>query len=88
MELKERLKFCKDCELRKFNSKIGLVCSLTDEKPNFIDSCGDYKLDEIAVKKEITRKEARLIGDTFPNGAVSGVIITLIIIILKMFLRN
>ena len=35
MTLEERLDFCKICENRKINLQVGLVCSLTNKKPEF-----------------------------------------------------
>ncbi len=43
---KQRLEFCKICSKRKMNSKIGLVCSLTDQKPIFEDVCNEFERDE------------------------------------------
>ncbi len=51
MDLKERLQYCKTCEKREFNSSIGIVCSLTKEKPNFQNRCSDYVMDAKAVEK-------------------------------------
>ncbi len=42
MDLDERLEFCKICKNRKIDFKIGLTCSLTNEKPTFIDSCSEF----------------------------------------------
>jgi hypothetical protein len=41
-----RIELCKKCKKRKFDLKQGLVCSLTSEKPNFVDSCPEYYRDE------------------------------------------
>jgi hypothetical protein len=43
----DRLKFCKICENREMNSEVGLVCSLTNEKPRFEDSCPSFYTDKI-----------------------------------------
>lgn len=37
---------CKTCENRKFDASHGIVCRLTDEKPNFTDECPHFKIDE------------------------------------------
>lgn len=47
MTLDERLKYCRICENRKMNSAIGLVCVLTNEKPNFETNCPDFKIDQL-----------------------------------------
>jgi hypothetical protein len=41
-----KLDFCKKCKKRKFDSKLGIVCSLTNEKPTFEDNCPDFESDE------------------------------------------
>lgn len=40
------IEYCKKCKKRKFDSNRGIICSLTEEKPNFIDNCGDFEKDE------------------------------------------
>nr|WP_321406795.1 hypothetical protein [uncultured Carboxylicivirga sp.] len=45
------LQQCKVCTKRKFNSSIGLICGLTNEKPNFIGRCEEGELDENEAKR-------------------------------------
>ena len=52
MTLEERLKFCTICTNRKVDFSTGLVCGLTDKKPDFEDSCPSFSKDE----KEMERK--------------------------------
>jgi hypothetical protein len=47
----EKLQVCKVCLKRTFESSKGIVCSLTNEKPNFVNDCDDYDVDEIANNK-------------------------------------
>ncbi len=42
MTLEEKLAICKTCENRRVDYEKGVVCSLTDEKPAFEDSCPDF----------------------------------------------
>lgn len=42
---KQLLETCKHCKKRKFDMKRGLVCSITDEKPDFRDFCPSYNKD-------------------------------------------
>lgn len=51
MTLKERLESCKKCNLRKFGDT-GIVCSLTNNKPNFNGHCNHFVIDEKAAKRE------------------------------------
>ncbi len=45
MNLKERLVYCKKCENRKFDSAVGITCSLTGEKPAFENNCSNFIVD-------------------------------------------
>ncbi|KAB1065995.1 inorganic phosphate transporter [Salibacter halophilus] len=42
---RQRLELCKKCLNRKFDTKTGVVCGLTDEKPTFDETCPDFKKD-------------------------------------------
>jgi len=39
---KERIAYCKGCTLKKSDFHKGLLCSLTNKPPNFIDVCSSY----------------------------------------------
>ncbi|MEP3210837.1 MAG: hypothetical protein ABJN95_16665 [Maribacter sp.] len=52
MTLNERLVFCTICQNRKIDFEKGLLCALTNEKPDFEDSCELFLKDE----KEADRK--------------------------------
>lgn len=58
--IKERLKFCKDCVNRKNDLQIGIVCGLTNKKPNFKNNCKDFKEDVERVKKERANEDYKL----------------------------
>lgn len=47
----EQLKFCKKCQNRKLDMKVGLLCNLTGEKANFENECSSYQLDESVIEK-------------------------------------
>ena len=46
-----RLDVCETCENKSFNSKKGVICGLTSEKPSFKGTCPDYKENPKAVQK-------------------------------------
>lgn len=48
MKLEQQLAICKTCTKRKMDHEIGLVCSLTNAKPSFMDKCAEYEVDEAA----------------------------------------
>ena len=56
MTLKERLEFCTICENRKFDFKSGLVCNLTNQKPDFEDNCNFFKKDEKEAERKLKMK--------------------------------
>jgi hypothetical protein len=59
MTLDEQLKFCRICLKRKLNPAIGLVCSLTSQKPSFAEICSNFDVDEPEAQRLITlEKEA------------------------------
>lgn len=46
MTRKEQLFFCEKCTHRKMDINQGLLCSLTNEKATFTESCPDFTIDE------------------------------------------
>ena len=56
MTLKERLDFCTICENRKVDLKTGLVCSLTNLKPDFENTCKFFKKDEKEAERKLKMK--------------------------------
>lgn len=55
MKREEQLKYCTICQLRNFNPKHGIICSLTGEPASFQVACPDFIQDE---KASISEKEA------------------------------
>lgn len=64
MTLDEQLKYCRICTNRTMNPAIGLVCSLTNQKPTFQTTCPDFKVDQkeadrlIQLEREATEEES------------------------------
>ena len=52
-----QLKFCSICKLRSFDASKGIICSLTQEKAEFLESCKDYKEDPEEAKKSSKTKQ-------------------------------
>lgn len=48
MNREEQLLFCKRCQNRQMDMNEGLLCSITGQKADFEDSCGNFQLDERA----------------------------------------
>ncbi len=42
----DNLRLCKRCVKQKFDKEQGVLCGLTNEKPNFIDDCPDFERDD------------------------------------------
>ena len=53
MTLKEKLEFCTICTKRELNFKTGLVCSITNEKPNFENNCENFDKDADEARKKL-----------------------------------
>ena len=51
MTREEHLAFCKKCTNRQFDPQQGIICSITNEKADFEDTCPNFNLDE-HVKEE------------------------------------
>lgn len=49
----QKLELCKLCTKRKFNTSVGIICSLTNEKPAFENQCEHYEVDEKAQKSVV-----------------------------------
>ncbi len=46
MTLEDRLKYCKVCKNRSFDIKSGILCNLTQKKPQFEETCDTYDENE------------------------------------------
>ncbi len=55
MEMTERIQFCKDCTKRKFDNQTGIICSLTNKKPEFQHKCGEFEEDTDNIQKHKER---------------------------------
>lgn len=57
MTRQEQLKFCKVCQHKGFNPKLGIICNLTSEVASFENTCENYIVDEQIAALENYRKE-------------------------------
>jgi len=71
MNLKERLEFCTICENRKVDFKTGLVCNLTNEKPNFENNCEFFKKDEKEAERKLKMKLDATGNSRSQNGSLN-----------------
>jgi len=80
---KELFELCKQCVNQKFTMEKGMVCSLTNEKASFIETCKDFIEDPVAKRQfeekklqtEIYEIEEESLGlSTFgiKNGVIAG----------------
>jgi predicted DNA-binding protein (UPF0251 family) len=46
MSTQANLTYCRACQNRKFDPQQGLVCNLTQKKPEFVDTCPSFAIDE------------------------------------------
>ena len=56
MTTTERMQYCTICTNRKTDFKIGLTCSLTNNKPDFIESCESFSKDEAEAERKLIQK--------------------------------
>jgi len=74
--IKQRLDLCKLCTKRTYNSNIGLICSLTQVKPDFRKMCAEFNLDI----KEYQKRKNRIINKSKKKPIWAYIITGLIII--------
>lgn len=70
MTHEQRLQICELCTNRAFSPKLGSICSLTNERSAFVDSCSDYSEDLKMIAKRDRELEDRAYETA--NGTVSG----------------
>lgn len=85
MDLKQRLVFCKKCENKKYGST-GIICSLTDRKPDFNNKCNDFILDEKQAQKIATRSEYANHEEKESKTSVWGIIL-IIFVVIRIIIR-
>ncbi len=62
MKREEHLKFCKNCTKQQFDTRNGIVCSITNKIADFENECPNYEKEEIkTVKKELNYKAIKLL---------------------------
>ena len=72
---------CKQCTKRKFDPEQGIVCSLTNEKPAFEDSCPDFVKDEtIKQQKKEIRKQKFLKKLGFAGSVILPIVTVLLLL--------
>lgn len=70
MTLLERLESCKICENKKFDPNRGIVCGLTNEKPDFENTCPSFQLSKkYAAQEKVTK---RIVSEFGPTPVDSG----------------
>jgi hypothetical protein len=71
MNLKERLEFCTICENRQVDFKTGLVCNLTNEKPEFENNCEFFRKDEKEAERKLKMKLDAAGNSRSQNGSLN-----------------
>lgn len=59
LTMEDKLFFCKQCKNKSFNKLFGVVCGLTDKRPEFKTVCKDYTLHKGFELKESQKLERR-----------------------------
>lgn len=73
MTSKERLEYCTICENRIVDFKNGLVCSLTNQKPNFENICDFFTKDEKEAERKLKMKLDAAGTSRSQNGSLNPV---------------
>jgi hypothetical protein len=73
MDIEDRLKYCKLCQNQSFNFDRGMLCSLTNEKPEFNETCPDY----LENKRERKTYETNLLAKELNSKAFLISIVTI-----------
>ncbi|WP_394751172.1 hypothetical protein [Spongiimicrobium salis] len=86
MDLNTRLQSCKQCENRKFDSAVGIICSLTQRKPDFEDRCKTFVVDpkeaqKAAAKQYVAEKEK---SNNISIWGILGIVFIVIRILMRM----
>jgi rhomboid protease GluP len=55
MDRAHQLEYCKICQHRKFNSRQGIICSLTESQADFEESCASFEIDQLNIEKQKQR---------------------------------
>ena len=55
MNTEEKIKICKICFNKGFDINKGIVCNLTNEKPDFEDECPDFRLNPTQISQPQTK---------------------------------
>lgn len=86
MEIKQRLELCKRCEKRAFAMKTGILCSLTERKPEFTTTCDNFLLDAKEAQK-IEAKQNYVVEESKSGSGMStwGIIAVVLLIIRILF---
>lgn len=61
MKREEQLKQCSNCKNRKFDEKLGTICGLTDNLPEFTGVCKDFIEESREVRLERLAKEQKIV---------------------------
>ncbi len=87
MKESEKIALCRACTKRGFNSKTGIVCSLSLAKPDFDMTCDDYLLDP-KVNKTASQTIEAMPNKSSNFKTVLGVILIIIGIIRLIMALN
>lgn len=77
---------CKSCTARKLDFKRGLLCRLTNEKPNYNNHCTNYTEDIEALRKITAKAEEEKLDKAEKKKAMSILYISCAAVLLKLIL--
>lgn len=73
--VEDRVRLCQVCTKKGFNSRVGIICSLTDAKPIFVEFCSTYIEDSKAkvLQEKMTRSGTNIEGAS--SGSWKGALV-------------
>jgi len=64
MDRTKQLEYCKKCTKQKFDPRLGIICSLTNQKADFEDECEHFEIDKAKIvtetEKQKTEKNSKI----------------------------
>ena len=91
----KRLTICEVCKNKEFSPRLGVVCSLTSERPSFEEVCNDFENDSKMVARKDREEESRknlseggggdFVEESGSSRSPWGIVISVVVVLLLVF---
>lgn len=58
MDRTKQLEYCKKCTKQKFDTRQGIICSLTNQKADFENVCEHFEIDKVKIATEVEKQKS------------------------------